>query len=121
MAFILLGYIGRGREDRVVTALSGLMAISVVELTCYYFTFFILLAPFVLRNFWQGLLILLTPILTQALYLAPAWNDVRYVRETALLYVIFLLVVALEAWQVFQERRHQTNDALAVDSTVGTA
>ena len=101
--FALLMFIGRRRSDWEVTALSALMVVSAVELTCYYFTFVILLAPFAFRKGWYAAVLGFMPILSQIVFLLPTWNDVRYVNLSTLVYVCLLLVVLGEAWSVYQE------------------
>ncbi len=103
MAFGLLMYIGRRRSDWEVTALSALMAISAAELTCYYFTFVILMAPFALRRGWYAAVLGLMPILSQVIFLSGLWNDVRYVYLSFLVYFALLFVVIGEALAVRKE------------------
>lgn len=101
--FGMLMYIGRRRSDWEVTALSGLMVVSAVELTCYYFTFVILMAPFAFRRGWYAVVLGLTPILSQVIYLLPTWNDERYVNLSFLIYTALGLIVIGEFFEVRKE------------------
>ncbi|MGB0647678.1 MAG: hypothetical protein ACPGQS_10910, partial [Bradymonadia bacterium] len=94
--FGMLMVIGRRRTDWEITALSSLMVVSAVELTCYYFTFFILMAPFAFKRTRYAVILCLTPILSQIIYLLPTWNDERYVNLSFLLYIALGLIVVSE-------------------------
>jgi hypothetical protein len=103
--FGMLMYIGRRRTDWEITALSGLMVISAVELTCYYFTFVILMAPFAFKRGWYAVVLGLMPVLSQVIYLLPTWNDERYVNLSFLIFIALSLIVVGEFFQVRKEIR----------------
>ena len=91
--FGLVGYLGREREDWEVTALSTVFVIGIFELTCYYYTFMILLAPVCIRRLEHVALILAMAVATQWVHLGIGWYDVQYTVETAVILGFSLLLM----------------------------
>jgi len=101
--FGLILYIGRHVDEWEITAMSIIFIIAIFELTCYYYTFMILLAPIAIRKFRTMVVLLGMSILSQYLQLKIGWYDEQYTAESLLVFVAALYILidrALEFKQV---------------------
>lgn len=100
LAFLgLLGYVGRRLDDWALVALSTVMIVGVFELTCYYYNFVVLLAPFALRRWRYAAALLVMTVWGQVLQLQVGWYDVQYTYETAVVLGAMLFILGDVAWR----------------------
>ena len=77
-AFAMLLIVGRKVEDWEITALSTVLLFGIFEMTCYYYSWCILLAPVVLRRLRYVVVTLAMCITTQLAQLNISWYDEQY-------------------------------------------
>ncbi|MCA9543027.1 MAG: hypothetical protein KC613_01520 [Myxococcales bacterium] len=116
----LLAYAGRRLNDWEVTSLSVLFMIGIFELTCYYYSFVVLLAPFVLRRWHYVAVYIAMPIVTQYLQHEIGWYDEQYTAETVAVLVPVLYFLGHAAWERFKGIE-RAPDALEPPTVEGAA
>lgn len=90
---VLLGWAGQRLKDWEVTALSGIFVIGIFELTCYYYSFVIMLAPFVLRRWHYVFVYLGMSLATQIIKDKYTWYDEQYTWETLAILLVYLYFI----------------------------
>jgi hypothetical protein len=111
LAFLgLLGFVGRRLDDWEVTALSTLLMVGVFELTCYYYSFVVMLAPLALRRLRYAAALLVMTIAGQIIQLRVGWYDLQYTYETVAVLAAMLFILLDIAW------RHRQLDRLGVEA-----
>ncbi len=98
----LLAYVGRRLTDWEVTALSVVFMIGIFELTCYYYSFVVLLAPFALRRWHYVFMYLGMAVVTQWFQHVWGWYDEQYTWETAAVLGPVFYLLAHTAWQQYR-------------------
>lgn len=103
LAFLgLLGFVGRRLDDWALVSLSTLLMVGVFELTCYYYSFVVLLAPLALRRLRYAAALLVMVVWGQVLQLQVGWYDVQYTYETAIVLGAMLYILLDIAWRHWQ-------------------
>ncbi len=103
--FLLVGYVGRRREDWEVTAMSTVFIVAGFQLTCYYYIFCIMLAPLALQRLRYVIAILAMCVATQLVHLAGGWIDEMYLKESALVMAAYLYLLGDMAWETWQAEK----------------
>ncbi|MEE2787155.1 MAG: hypothetical protein VX589_07425, partial [Myxococcota bacterium] len=95
LSFIgMLGYIGRRMHDWEVTALSTVFIVGIFELTCYYYSFLLLMALVAARRASYAIAMIAMVVGGQIIRLTHGWYDEQYTWETLLVVLaqIFIMV-----------------------------
>lgn len=111
----LLMYVGRRLEDWEVTALSTIFVIGIFELTCYYYNFVILMAPFAMKKpryavTWIGM-----AIATHVVSLQWGRYDEQYTWETLTVLAPLFYILVDSAWDVWKADQADKAGALPVE------
>ena len=81
---VLLAVSSRRLEDWAVTAASTILIVVLLELTCYYFGFVVLLAPLALSRMRYVVVLIGMAVATQFLPLHVSWNDEQFTAASLL-------------------------------------
>ncbi len=98
--FLLIGLLSRRLEDWELTALSTVFIIALFELTCYYYNFILMLAPFALKRPRYAVFLIGTACATQLVHLNIGWYDVQYTVESLTVFLGVLLLILDEAFDL---------------------
>lgn len=92
--FVLLALAGRRLAPWAVLAGSSILIIGFFELTCYYYSFVILMAPLAIERLRYSIALILMGITGIVLQFFIGWYDEQYIWETVavLLALIYILV-----------------------------
>jgi len=95
--FVLLALIGRRLAGWAVLAASSILIIGFFELTCYYYSFVILMAPLAIERLRYSVVLILMGMTGLILQFFIGWYDEQYIWETvavllALMYILTDLV-----------------------------
>ncbi|UCH30281.1 MAG: hypothetical protein JSV06_04440 [Myxococcales bacterium] len=91
--FVLLALAGRRLAEWAVLAGSTILIIGFFELTCYYYSFAVLMAPLAIERLRYSVALILMVIAGLILHFLIGWYDEQYTAETvaalaALLYIL---------------------------------
>jgi hypothetical protein len=101
----LIMYTSRRLEDWAVTSLSVLFMIGIFELTCYYYNFVVLLAPFAMKKMRYTVVYIGMAIATHvAMFKWPRYDE-QYTWETLIVLAAVLYMLLDTAWDQFREDR----------------
>ena len=101
----LIMYTGRRLEDWAVTSLSILFIIGIFELTCYYYNFIVLLAPFAMKKPRYTVAYIGMAIATHVVSLRWLRYDEQYTWETLTVLLPILYMLVDTAWDQWKEDR----------------
>jgi cation transport ATPase len=92
--FVLLALAGRRLAPWAVLASSSILIIGFFELTCYYYSFIILMAPLAIERMRYTVALISMVIVGVILQFFIGWYDEQYIWETVavLLALIYILV-----------------------------
>jgi hypothetical protein len=95
--FVMLALVGRRLAGWAVLAASSILIIGFFELTCYYYSFVILMAPLAIERLRYSVALILMGITGLILQFFIGWYDEQYIWETvavllALTYILSDLV-----------------------------
>lgn len=95
--FVLLALVGRRLAGWAVLAASSILIIGFFELTCYYYSFVILMAPLAIERLRYTVALILMGMTGLILQFFIGWYDEQYIWETvvvllALMYILTDLV-----------------------------
>jgi len=92
--FVLLALAGRRLAGWAVLAGSTILIIGFFELTCYYYSFVVLMAPLAIERLRYSVALILMVIAGLILQFFIGWYDEQYVAETVavLLPLLFILI-----------------------------
>lgn len=92
--FVLLALVGRRLAGWAVLAGSTILIIGFFELTCYYYSFVVLMAPLAIERLRYTVALILMVIAGLILQFFIGWYDEQYIWETVavLLALIYILV-----------------------------
>jgi Ca2+/Na+ antiporter len=92
--FVLLALAGRRLASWAVLASSTILIIGFFELTCYYYSFVVLMAPLAIERLRYSVALILMVIAGLILQFFIGWYDEQYVAETVavLLPLLFILI-----------------------------
>ena len=109
----LIWYAGRRLDDWEVTALSTIMITGIFELTCYYYSYLVLLALLSMKRQIYMIAMWVMVIGGHLIHIGVGWYDEQYTAESALALGIQLFVLvglALEAyWADKAEKQSSTS------------
>jgi len=91
-AFVLIGAFARKRPDWEVTSVSTLLLFGIFELTCYYFSYLVILAPFCVRRTRYAVALMAMAIGTQLSALWREQFDEISLLDSALVLLLLLYV-----------------------------
>jgi len=88
MIFVMLGFASRRMREWEAASMGVLMIISIFELTCYYYSFLLILGPFALRRIRYTFLMLGMVVMSHWIHIWLRPIDERYIAESALMFII---------------------------------
>jgi hypothetical protein len=97
----LLVFMSRRMADWELTAMSTLFIVGIFELTCYYYTFMILMALMALKRIRYSVAFLIMCIASQILQMNIGWYDEQYVAESVCIMAAQLFLLFGFAWEFF--------------------
>ncbi len=107
----LLGFVGRKIEDWELTALSTILITGVFELTCYYFSYVILLALMGLRKARYMVALVAMSIMGSWLQLRVGWYDEQYIWESLVFLLAQAYILGDLAYGIWREEHPKDEDA----------
>jgi hypothetical protein len=92
--FVLLALAGRQLAEWAVLAASTILIVGFFELTCYYYTFVVIMAPLALERLRYTVALILVVIAGLVLHFSIGWYDEQYTAETVavLLPLLYILI-----------------------------
>ncbi len=102
--FAMLFIIGRKVEDWETTALSVCLLFGIFEMTCYYYSFMILLAPVALRRWRYVVAVLAMTITTQAAQLRIKWYDEQYTLCSLAVFLCLAYIMGDMTYRVLKKK-----------------
>ena len=97
--FALVGAIGRGRPNWEVTAVSTLLLFGIFELTSYYFSYLVILAPICAKKTRYAAAFMAMAIATQLAALSIDEFDEMFSLDSAVVLVLLVFVIVGELRQ----------------------
>ena len=91
--FVLLALAGRRLAEWAVLAGSTILIIGFFELTCYYYSFFVLMAPLAIERLRYSVAMIVAVILGLLLQFFIGWYDEQYTAETVVVLVALLYIL----------------------------
>jgi len=116
----LLAYVGRRIEDWELTALSTILITGIFELTCYYFSYVILLALMGLRKARYMVALVAMSIMGSWLQLRVGWYDEQYIWESLVFLLAQMYILGDLAYGIWREDHPKLEDGDApAEETTG--
>ena len=91
--FVLLALLGRQLSEWAVLASSVILIVGFFELTCYYYTFVVLMAPLAIERLRYTVALILMVIVGLLLQFLIGWYDEQYTAETVAVLVPLLYIL----------------------------
>ncbi|MGB5813373.1 MAG: hypothetical protein WBG86_22750 [Polyangiales bacterium] len=91
--FVLLALAGRRMASWAVLASSIILIIGFFELTCYYYSFVVLLAPLAIERLRYTVALILMVLAGLIIQFLVGWYDEQYILETAAVLIPLLYVI----------------------------
>ena len=110
VVLVALTYVVRSLEDWEATALSTVLIFCLTELTSYYFSYLVLLAPFCVRRTGYVAALVGVAIGTQLAHLSLDWVDDIHTLDSALVALLFAYLLGSEILRAHSEPSTASSD-----------
>ena len=104
----MIWYAGRRLDDWELTALSTILITGVFELTCYYYSYLVLMALLSMRRMSYMIAMVGLVVSGHIIHLAEGWYDTQYVWESVAVLIaqMFVLIgLCIETYLADRNRR----------------